>query len=61
MDYKFSLVLRELVIGMVNAMFMAYAEETKTVRDEAIEAEHDAFDAKLNEFIEYLRCESPLS
>jgi hypothetical protein len=58
MNIKPSLILREIVVGMLRAMTMAYAEETKT---DSFDESWDGFHEKVEGFIDWLENESPLS
>jgi len=58
MSYKFSLVLREIVIGMLRSMVMAFAEENQHDREQEA---YDHLETGVENFIEWLVNESPLS
>jgi hypothetical protein len=58
MSIKPSLILREIAVGMLRAMTMSYAEETKT---DSSDKSWDYFHKKVEEFIYWLENESFVS
>ena len=58
MSVKISIVMREVVVGMLRAMTMAVSEETQGDRDDT---SWETLNNKVEGFINWLEQESPLS